>query len=68
MRSPKSAQPQFDRFKVTLDFRTLGEYFARLERTRPALNVGTFVGAGGAARLRRRPDRSAPPPPRKSIR
>ena len=43
----KSAQPQFDRFKVVLDFRTLGEYFARLERTRAALNVGTFVGAGG---------------------
>jgi N-acyl-D-amino-acid deacylase len=43
----KSAQPQYDRFKVTLDFRTLDEYFARLERTRPALNVGTFVGAGG---------------------
>jgi dihydroorotase/N-acyl-D-amino-acid deacylase len=43
----KSAQPQYDRFKVTLDFRTLDEYFARLERTPPALNVGTFVGAGG---------------------
>ena len=44
----KSAQPQFDRFKVALDFRTLGEYFARLESARrPALNVGTFVGAGG---------------------
>jgi len=43
----KAAQPQFDRFKVALDFRTLGEYFARLERNRPALNVGTFVGAGG---------------------
>src|SRR5207342_3114882 len=38
---------QFDAFKVTLDFRTLGEYFARLERTKPAINVGTFVGAGG---------------------
>ncbi|HJU42749.1 MAG TPA: hypothetical protein VJ691_08030 [Vicinamibacterales bacterium] len=43
----KSAQPQYDRFKVTLDFRTLDQYFARLERTRPALNVGSFVGAGG---------------------
>jgi dihydroorotase/N-acyl-D-amino-acid deacylase len=42
-----SAQPQYDRFKVTLDFRTLDQYFARLERQRPALNVGTFVGAGG---------------------
>ena len=43
----KSAQAQYDRFKVTLDFRTLDQYFARLERDRPALNVGTFVGAGG---------------------
>jgi dihydroorotase/N-acyl-D-amino-acid deacylase len=43
----RSAQPQFDRFKVVLDFRTLGEYFARLERNRPALNLGSFVGAGG---------------------
>jgi dihydroorotase/N-acyl-D-amino-acid deacylase len=43
----KSAQPQYDRFKVTLDFRTLDQYFARLERSRPALNVGSFVGAGG---------------------
>jgi dihydroorotase/N-acyl-D-amino-acid deacylase len=42
-----SAQAQYRRFKVDLDFRTLGEYFARLERTRPALNVGSFVGAGG---------------------
>ncbi|MDP2320729.1 MAG: D-aminoacylase [Acidobacteriota bacterium] len=42
-----SVKPQFDRFKVVLDFRTIGEYFARLERERPALNVGTFVGAGG---------------------
>lgn len=43
----ESAQPQYDRFKVTLDFRTLDQYFARLERDRPALNVGSFVGAGG---------------------
>jgi N-acyl-D-amino-acid deacylase len=43
----KSAQPTYDRFKVVLDFRTLSEYFARLEKNRPALNVGTFIGAGG---------------------
>jgi N-acyl-D-amino-acid deacylase len=43
----KASQPSFDRFKVALDFRTLGEYFARLEKNRPAINVGTFVGAGG---------------------
>jgi N-acyl-D-amino-acid deacylase len=43
----RSAQPTYDRFKVVLDFRTLDEYFARLEKNRPAINVGTFVGAGG---------------------
>ena len=58
----QAAQPQYDRFKVALDFRTLDEYFARLEKNRPAINVGTFVGAGGlrayvigAARRRPRP-------------
>ena len=38
----------FARYKVTADWRTLGEYFARLEtRSRPAINIGSFVGAGG---------------------
>jgi dihydroorotase/N-acyl-D-amino-acid deacylase len=40
--------PSFSHFGVTADWRTLAEYLARLEeRTRPALNLGTFVGAGG---------------------
>ncbi len=43
----QAAQPSYDRFKVTLDFRTLNDYFARLEKNRPAINLGTFVGAGG---------------------
>jgi N-acyl-D-amino-acid deacylase len=43
----KAEQPGYDRRKIALDFRTIGEYFARLERTPPAINVGTFVGAGG---------------------
>src|SRR5262249_51951777 len=35
-------------FGVAQDWRTLAEYFRRLEeRTHPAINVGTFVGAGG---------------------
>ncbi len=42
-----AVKAQYDRFKVVLDFRTLDQYFARLERQRPAINVGTFVGAGG---------------------
>ena len=42
------AKPSFESLKVTLDFRTLGEYFTRLEtRSRPAINLGTLVGAGG---------------------
>ena len=42
------ARPGWDHFKVVQDFRTLAEYFQRLEtRSRPAINIGTFVGAGG---------------------
>jgi dihydroorotase/N-acyl-D-amino-acid deacylase len=42
------AKPGWDHFKVVQDFRTLAEYFRRLEtRSQPAINVGTFVGAGG---------------------
>jgi N-acyl-D-amino-acid deacylase len=35
-------------FGVAQDWRTLGDYFRRLEeRSRPAINIATFVGAGG---------------------
>ena len=35
-------------FGVAQDWRTLADYFRRLEeRTHPAINIGTFVGAGG---------------------
>ena len=35
-------------FGVTQDWRTLADYFHRLElRSQPAINVATFVGAGG---------------------
>jgi N-acyl-D-amino-acid deacylase len=40
-------KPAFDHFGVTADWRTLDEYFARLRRTKTAINVGTFVGSGG---------------------
>src|SRR5690606_37240192 len=47
-RMAEEARPQFEQYKVALDFGTLGEYFARLESTSPpAINVGSFVGAGG---------------------
>ncbi len=35
------------KYGVTLDWRTLDEYFRHFERVRPAINLGTFVGAGG---------------------
>ena len=44
----EDSKKQFERYGLTLDFHTLGEYFTRLEtRSRPAINLGTFVGAGG---------------------
>jgi N-acyl-D-amino-acid deacylase len=47
-RMAQAAHPRFEHFGLTIDFRTLGEYFERLEaRTHPAINLGSFVGAGG---------------------
>jgi dihydroorotase/N-acyl-D-amino-acid deacylase len=44
----EDARPGYDHFGLSLDFRMLAEYFRRIEtRARPALNIGTFVGAGG---------------------
>jgi len=44
----REAKPGWDHFKVVQDFRTLAEYFRRLEtRSRTTINIGTFVGAGG---------------------
>jgi len=35
------------KFGVTVDWRSLDEYFAHFEHARPAINLGTFVGEGG---------------------
>lgn len=35
------------KYGVTLDWSSLDEYFQHLERTKSAINLGTFVGAGG---------------------
>jgi len=38
----------FRHFNIAVDWRTLGEYFKRLdERAHPAINLASFVGAGG---------------------
>jgi dihydroorotase/N-acyl-D-amino-acid deacylase len=33
------------RYKLTVDWRTIGEYFSRLEKQGAGVNLGTFVGA-----------------------
>ncbi len=40
-------QDSAKKYDVALDWRSLDEYLRRLERVRPAINLGTFVGAGG---------------------
>jgi len=41
----------YDHFKITPDWRTLGQYFARLERQRIGINVGDYVGATQVRRM-----------------
>jgi len=47
-RMVEETSPMYEHFGVIADWRTLEEYFRRLEeRAHPALNIATFVGAGG---------------------
>jgi N-acyl-D-amino-acid deacylase len=46
-RMVREAAPNASHFGVVQDWRTLGDYFKRLDtRTHPAINMATFVGAG----------------------
>lgn len=40
-------EPGAKKYGVDLDWRSLEEYFHHFDRARPAINLGTFVGAGG---------------------
>jgi N-acyl-D-amino-acid deacylase len=40
-------QDSANKYAVKLDWRSLDEYLDRLDRAHPAINLGTFVGAGG---------------------
>jgi N-acyl-D-amino-acid deacylase len=46
-RMKKENEEAAKKYGVTLDWSTLDEYFKHFERTKSAINVGTFVGAGG---------------------
>jgi N-acyl-D-aspartate/D-glutamate deacylase len=41
----------YEHFNITPDWRTLGEYFARLERQKIGINVGHYVGATQVRRM-----------------
>jgi len=41
----KESEPFLTHFRLTADWHTLGEYFARLERSHTAINLATYVGA-----------------------
>jgi N-acyl-D-amino-acid deacylase len=43
----KDAQDMAKKYGVALDWYSLEEYFRHFERTKSAINLGTFVGAGG---------------------
>ena len=43
----EESKAPYEHFKVTRDWKTLREYFARLERSKSAVNIGSFVGSGG---------------------
>jgi dihydroorotase/N-acyl-D-amino-acid deacylase len=45
LKADRKASYEF--FKIAQDWLTLSEYFARLTRSKTAINVGTFVGSGG---------------------
>jgi len=46
-RMQKENEEVAKKYGVTVDWSTLDEYFEHFERTKSAINLGTFVGAGG---------------------
>jgi len=46
-RMKKENEEVAKKYGVTVDWSTLDEYFKHFERTKSAVNLGTFVGAGG---------------------
>jgi len=46
-RMKKESEEVAKKYGVTVDWSTLDEYFKHFERTKSAINLGTFVGAGG---------------------
>lgn len=58
----KESEPFLKHYKITADWRTLGEYFDRLERSRSAINLATYVGATQIRQYVLRDENRAPTP------
>src|SRR5678815_1846165 len=44
----KENQPGYDHYQIKPDWRTLAQYFARLEKQGIGINLGTYIGAASA--------------------
>ena len=58
----KADQVSYDHFKIKPDWRTLRQYFARLEKQGMGINLGTYVGATQVRRVVLGDDNRAPSP------
>jgi len=47
----KELEEKAIKYGVTLDWYSLADYFRHFERSKSAINLGTFVGAGGFATM-----------------
>jgi len=59
-RTIEADRPGYEHLKITPDWRTLGEYFARLERQGLGINLASYVGATSIRRLVIGEDNRAP--------
>jgi dihydroorotase/N-acyl-D-amino-acid deacylase len=58
----KADQLSYDHLKLTPDWRTLRQYFARLEKQGMGINLGTYVGATQVRRMALGDDKVQPTP------
>jgi N-acyl-D-amino-acid deacylase len=55
-------RPSYERYKITLDWRTFRQYFARLEKQGMGINLATYVGATQVRRMVLGDDNKQPTP------
>src|SRR5215813_1576187 len=63
----KEMQPLLDHYKVNAEWRTLDQYFKRLERSKAAINLATYVGATQVRKAVLKDENRAPTPARQVV-